>query len=100
MPSINTRPAVGSSRPAMMLKIVLLPQPDGPIRLTNRPFGIDKVTGASATKAPPGVSNALLTRSISSFAIFSIEPEDMGALSVGDCRQSVGQLYSFDKNRA
>ena len=32
----------------MMLKIVLLPQPDGPIRLTKRPCGIDSVIGASA----------------------------------------------------
>jgi hypothetical protein len=31
-----TRPPVGSSNPAMMLKMVLLPQPDGPIRLTKR----------------------------------------------------------------
>jgi hypothetical protein len=41
-PSIITRPPSGSSRPAMMLKMVLLPQPDGPIRLTKRPCGIDE----------------------------------------------------------
>ena len=32
----------------MILKIVLLPQPDGPIRLTKRPCAIESVTGASA----------------------------------------------------
>ncbi len=51
----------------MMLKIVLLPQPDGPIRLTKRPCGIDSVTGASAWKAPAGVLNVMLTCSTPSF---------------------------------
>src|SRR5216684_7858245 len=67
MPSIRTLPAVGSSNPAMMLKIVLLPQPDGPIRLTKRPAGIDSVTGASARNAPAGVLNVMLTSSTQSF---------------------------------
>ena len=47
----------------MMLKIVLLPHPDGPIRLTKRPCGIDSVTGASASKTPVGVLNVMLTSS-------------------------------------
>src|SRR3954453_13213473 len=67
MPSIITRPALGSSSPAMMLKIVLLPQPDGPLRLTKRPCGIDSVTGASASKTPVGVLNVMLTSSTQSF---------------------------------
>src|SRR6185369_17586570 len=67
MPSIITRPALGSSSPAMMLKIVLLPHPDGPIRLTKRPCGIDSVTGASAWKAPVGVLNVMLTSATHSF---------------------------------
>src|ERR1700720_4772901 len=66
-PSISTRPPLGSSSPAIMLKIVLLPQPDGPIRLTKRPCGIDSVTGASAWKAPAGVLNVMLTCSTPSF---------------------------------
>src|SRR5215470_10087424 len=66
-PSIITRPPVGSMSPAMMLKMVLLPQPDGPIRLTKRPRGIDKVTGASAWNDPVGVGNAMLTWSTRSF---------------------------------
>src|SRR4051812_21969629 len=73
-PSINTRPPVGSSNPAMMLKIVLLPQPEGPIRLTKRPCGIERVIGASAWKEPLGVLNAMLTWSTTSLAV-----EDLGA---------------------
>src|SRR5262252_5084623 len=66
-PSMSTRPPVGSSNPAMMLKIVLLPHPDGPIRLTNRPCGIESVTGASAWKTPVGVLNVMLTSATQSF---------------------------------
>ena len=51
----------------MMLKMVLLPQPDGPIRLTKRPCGIESVTGASAWKTPVGVLNVMLTSSTQSF---------------------------------
>jgi hypothetical protein len=64
---MSTRPPVGSSNPAMILKIVLLPHPDGPIRLTNRPCGIESVTGASAWKAPVGVLNVMLTSATQSF---------------------------------
>src|SRR4029450_10947653 len=67
IPSISTRPPVGSSNPAIMLKMVLLPQPEGPIRLTKRPCGIDSVTGASAWKTPVGVLNVMLTSATQSF---------------------------------
>src|SRR5712692_1784585 len=66
-PSIRTRPPVGSSKPAMILKIVLLPHPDGPIRLAKRPCGMETVMGASAAKAPAGVRNVMLTLSTWSF---------------------------------
>src|SRR6202011_17116 len=42
-------------------------QPDGPIRLTKRPAGIDSVTGASAWNAPAGVLNVMVTSSTQSF---------------------------------
>src|SRR5258706_15454873 len=66
-PSISTRPPLGSSSPAMMLKMVLLPQPDGPIRLKKRPCGIDSVTGASAWNATVGVLNDIQTSATHSF---------------------------------
>src|ERR1700736_1084027 len=74
MPSISTSPAVGSSGPAMILKIVLLPQPEGPIRLTKRPCGIDSVTGASAWKTPAGVLKVMLTLSTRSFGAGDMNP--------------------------
>src|SRR5262249_44909461 len=66
-PSMSTRPPVGSSNPAMMLKIVVLPQPEGPMRLTKRPCGMASVTGASARKAPLRVWNVMLTSATQSF---------------------------------
>src|ERR1700730_19407543 len=67
-PSISTRPQLGSRRPATMLKIVHLPQPEGPIRLTKRPGEIVSVTGAKAKKAPCGVLKVMPTWSRRSFA--------------------------------
>src|ERR1700676_1307342 len=73
-PSMSTTPAVGSSRPATILKIVLLPQPEGPIRLTKRPGGIESVTGASAWKTPAGVLKVMLTLSTRSFGVGDMNP--------------------------
>src|SRR5471030_2438953 len=65
-PSMTTRPWLGSCNPATMLKMVLLPQPDGPIRLTNEPSGTARLTWSSAWKAPDGVWNLMLRSSIQS----------------------------------
>src|SRR6516165_11654489 len=97
-PSISTRPLVGSSRPAMMLKMVLLPQPDGPIRLTKRPCGMDSVIGASAWKAPVGVLNVMLTSATQSFGaeddmrtpldrVAARIPQSPGTISQKPCQQ-------------
>ena len=67
-PSIRTRPEVGSCKPATMLKIVLLPQPDGPMRLMKAPWRTARLTWSSARNAPAGVSNRMLRSSISSLA--------------------------------
>src|SRR5260370_4484141 len=81
MPWISTAPLVGSMRPAMILKIVLLPQPEGPIKLTKRPGGIERVTGARARKTPHGVLKVMLALSTRSFGA-----EDINPLSTTRCR--------------
>ena len=58
---MKTLPPVGCSKPAMILNNVLLPQPDGPIRLTNFPGVMESVTGASAWNGPDGALNVILT---------------------------------------
>ena len=62
--SVTTRspmvisPLVTSSRPAIMRRIVVLPQPDGPTSTMNSPFSISSDTSRTAC-TPPG--NSLLT---------------------------------------
>ena len=55
----------------MMLKMVLLPQPDGPIRLTKRPCGIASVTRRERMEdaATRRVLNLMLTSSTQSFGV-------------------------------
>jgi len=42
VPSTSTVPLVGSSRPDMVFRSVVLPQPDGPTMQTNSPASISK----------------------------------------------------------
>ena len=52
VPSTNTLPPVGFSRPAMQRKRVDFPQPEGPIRLTKLPGFMFKEIPFSATTSP------------------------------------------------
>ena len=45
-------PLVGSSRPAIILSVVVLPQPEGPNKAKNEPFGIVRVKSSTAVKSP------------------------------------------------
>src|SRR5215212_7186844 len=49
---IRIRPAVGSSRPATMRSVVVLPQPDGPSSAKNDPFGTVRDRSRTAAKSP------------------------------------------------
>src|SRR5258707_1125369 len=51
-PPRRMRPEDGSSRPAIMRKVVVLPQPEGPSRQKNSPFPMVKVESLTATKSP------------------------------------------------
>src|SRR5215468_3665394 len=51
-PANVTRPEVGRYMPAMQLKIVLLPDPFGPIRPTISPSSTSKETCETAVKPP------------------------------------------------
>src|ERR1700719_3737991 len=44
-------PAVGSTKPAIRRKVVVLPQPDGPSRQTNRPWSIRNDTSSTTANA-------------------------------------------------
>ena len=51
-PPMRTSPEVASSRPAMMLSVVVLPQPDGPSSVTNSPSSMRRSTSLQASTAP------------------------------------------------
>src|SRR5262249_47725893 len=52
LPSIRISPPLGSSKPATMRKVVVLPQPDGPTSTTNSPSSIARLTLFTAATAP------------------------------------------------
>src|SRR5882757_1282248 len=60
-PSNSIEPAVGTSVPDSMLKIVLLPEPFGPIRPTISPCSTLNDTLLTAVKPPKRFTNPLTT---------------------------------------
>src|SRR6056297_3751944 len=52
LPPIRISPSVGSRRPAIMRRLVVLPQPDGPRSVTNAPSGISSDERCTAVNVP------------------------------------------------
>src|SRR5215216_2859668 len=65
-PPIRMLPSVTSSRPAIMRRSVVLPQPDGPTSTRNSPSAISRLTSSTATTPP---ANSFVTRSMPIAAI-------------------------------
>ena len=51
-PSISMVPSLGGMKPAIMRKVVVLPQPDGPSSDTNSPGCSSSEKSATASTAP------------------------------------------------
>ncbi len=51
-PAMMTSPAVARSRPAIMRRVVVLPQPEGPSRQTTSPAATDRSASRTAVKSP------------------------------------------------
>ena len=51
-PPIRIVPPVGTSRPAIMRSVVVLPQPEGPSSVTRCPASIVKDTASTAATSP------------------------------------------------
>ena len=66
-PANLTEPAVGAYMPAMQLKIVLLPEPFGPIRPTISPSLTSNETLETAVKPPNILVRPLTVRSATRF---------------------------------
>src|SRR5262245_9685384 len=58
-PSMRTSPRVGAMKPAMMFRMVDLPQPDGPSRHTNSPSRTERLMSSRTVMLPPSRSNAM-----------------------------------------
>ncbi len=52
LPSISTTPEVGGSMQPIMLRMVDLPEPDGPAMEMKSPFSMAKVTPFTASTSP------------------------------------------------
>src|ERR1700712_1756501 len=52
LPAIDSEPAVGVSKPAIILSTVVLPQPDGPRKETNSPFSMCMVKSCTTCTLP------------------------------------------------
>src|SRR4028119_1828959 len=70
-PPKRMRPEVGVSSPAMILRAVDLPQPEGPTSEMNSPSATSRLISCSAWTAPVGPRNSLCRRSMRTFAIGS-----------------------------
>ena len=52
-PSIDSTPEVIDSSPAIMRKVVVLPQPDGPRNTISSPSAMVRLTSCTAFSLPP-----------------------------------------------
>ena len=60
---MKTEPTVGSSSPATIRSVVVLPQPDGPSRAKNDPFGTVRVRSSTALNVPKSLVTSTSLRS-------------------------------------
>src|SRR6266571_6784959 len=56
-------PKVGSSSPATIRSVVVLPQPEGPSRAKNEPCGIESVRSSTAMNEPKDLVTCMMRRS-------------------------------------
>ena len=88
MPFTDSRPPVGVSSPATQRRKVVLPQPEGPMKLTNSPLPMARSTPCSAVTGPSAVWNvrssasALMTAAAGSGTLAA-----RGVALMSDCRK-------------
>src|SRR5215472_13778099 len=67
LPPMSSSPEVMSSSPAIMLRVVDFPHPDGPTRMTNSPSAMSRLMSFTAT-APSGKRLEIWSKTISAIA--------------------------------
>src|SRR5262245_58225768 len=89
-PPSRMRPPVGSSRPAIMRSVVVLPQPDGPSMTKNSPSPTTKLESWTATNDPNSFLRlSTLISATASFRKFRDDDEHHRAGEHGDERVGV-----------
>ena len=63
--STRIRPDVGCSKPAIILRMVVLPQPEGPSSVTNSPFSKPRLTFLTTVVAPKDFTRLSMRRNSS-----------------------------------
>src|SRR5919112_6191443 len=95
MPLTVSVPEVGVSRAATQRRKVVLPQPEGPMKLTNSPFATESETSLSACTGPSAVWKTRLTPLASMtgaavcerVAAFAIRTFPSGDISMTSCQK-------------
>ena len=62
LPPMTTVPAVGSSKPATMRSIVVLPQPEGPRNETNSPCSMARLKSLTTVTSPKDLRTFWISR--------------------------------------
>src|SRR5882724_4889215 len=75
-PPSRMRPSVGSSRPAIIRRVVVLPQPDGPSITKKAPSSIVKLEFLTATKSPNALRRVSMRISAIPVALFREMADD------------------------
>src|SRR5712692_2485854 len=75
-PPSRMRPSVGSSRPAIIRRVVVLPQPDGPSITKKAPSSIAKLESLTATKSPKALRRFSMRISAIAVALFREMADD------------------------
>src|SRR5215468_8885348 len=89
-PSSRMRPEVGNSRPAIMRKVVVLPQPDGPRMTKKEPWSTVKSTPFTAVKVPNVLAIFLIL--ISAMALVGKMADDHeGKRARQDCDKGIAE---------
>src|ERR671923_1451235 len=84
-PFCTMRPPLCRSRPAMMRRSVVLPQPEGPRKQTSSPCATERLTSRRATKPPKVLQTPSTARAVLlgfSFRVVALVPFRQDAVAV------------------
>src|SRR5215469_4352215 len=84
VPPMSSSPEVMSSSPAIMLRVVDFPHPDGPTRMMNSPSAMSRLMSSTPT-APSGKRLLMWSRMISA-TVCSLSPVSRLALDRAGCQ--------------